>query len=74
MFQVGGAGGYYLFISDSVPGLAGNDVVVSIPNVTAFPGIVLNNDGLLRIQATDNKTIAGTASDETLAGALVMTA
>jgi len=45
-FQVGGAGDYYLFISDGKAGVAANDVVIQLVGVTSIGGIDLTGGNL----------------------------
>ncbi len=46
LFQVGGAGSYYMFMSDGVAGVGPNDVVVQMANVTSVAGINLTGGNL----------------------------
>jgi hypothetical protein len=46
LFRVGGAGSYYMFMSDGVAGVGPSDVVVQLANVTSVASINLTGGNL----------------------------
>ncbi len=46
LFRVSNTGNYYLFISDSVAGVAANDVVVQLVGVTSIGSIDLTTENM----------------------------
>ncbi|AGG33229.1 Hemolysin-type calcium-binding region [beta proteobacterium CB] len=58
LFQVGGIGDYYLYISDTTSGVSANDVVVQLQGVSAITTINITNKNLTITAGTSVAPIA----------------